>query len=136
MENKRVFKWRLPLFNMARGSKKVSKRVSKKDSSESKILAFVAVFLSIIGVLVAYIAKKDDKYVMYYARQSLVLFITWVIVWIIGMVLDIIPVLGSIINFGMLVGLVVLWIFGLVYSLSGEMKEIPVIGQYSSKLDF
>ena len=36
----------------------------KKD--DSTIYAFLATILSIIGFIIAIIAKKDDKYVMYY----------------------------------------------------------------------
>ena len=72
---------------------------------DSKVWAFLSVFLSVLGVVLAYLLKKDDSYVMHYAKQSLVLVVAWVILWVMG------------------------WI----YALSGEKKEIPVLGSFASK---
>ncbi len=101
--------------------------------AENKGFAFLAVFLGIIGFLIALLAKRDDKYVMYYAKQSLVLFIAYVIVSIVG---TIIPILGwfVILPIGGLVCLV-LWIIGLVYSVSGEKKPVPLIGGFADKIN-
>ena len=44
----------------------------------------------------------------------IILVVLWIILWII---------------------LVVLWIIGLVYSVSGNMKPIPVIGKYAEKIN-
>ena len=44
-------------------------------------------FLSIIGFLIALITKKDDKYVMFYAKESLVLFIAALALNIAGSIL-------------------------------------------------
>ncbi len=111
----------------------VKKTVSKND--DSKLFAFLAVFFTVIGFLIAYIAKKDDKYVMFYAKQGLVLFLCSVVVGIFGFVafsnmfLSMIYWLASI-------GLFILWIVGLVYSLSEEMKDIPIVGQFARKFNF
>src|SRR3989344_3433821 len=103
--------------------------VSKRED-DSKLFAFLAVLLSIIGFIIALAVKKDNKYVMFYAKQSLVLFIAWVILWVVSMILALIPIVGILIYWIAYILLVVLWIIGLVYSLSGEMKEIPVVGQF------
>ena len=67
----------------------MAKRGSKKSgqaklNSDSKTLAFIAAFFGIIGFIIAIIAKRDDKYVMYYAKHSLVIFIIAVIAGVIG----------------------------------------------------
>ena len=95
---------------------------------DSKLFAFLGVFLTLIGLLIVYLAKKNDKYAMHYAKQGLVLFIAWIVAWVVMMVLAFVPVLGWIIDAVLYILLVVLWIIGIVYSLSGEMKDIPVIG--------
>ena len=107
-------------------------KISKKgDKENSKLFAFLAVLLSIIGFILAIIVKRDDKYVMFYAKQSLGLFIAWVVVAVIGGILKaIIPFIGNVIYGIAAIILLVLWIFGLVYSLSGQMKEVPIIGSY------
>lgn len=106
---------------------------SKASSSEgdSKLFAFLATFLSILGFIIALLAKKDDSYVMFYAKQSLVLFLAGVILSIIA----IIPILGWIIYIVGGIILFVLWIISWVYALSGEQKEVPLLGKYAEKFN-
>lgn len=110
-------------------------KVTSKKSDDSKLFAFLAVLLSIIGFLFAYMAKKDDKYVMFYAKQSLVLFFAWLIVWVASLILAFVPVIGHLIIAIAYVGLFILWIIGMVYAFSGEMKQIPLVGQFASKFN-
>ncbi len=115
-------------------AKKKSKRGKKgkiKLQSDSKLWAFLAVFLSIIGFVLALLAKKDDEYVMYYAKQSFVIFISGLIVSAIAWI----PLIGWITFPILTLILFVLWIIALVYSISGEMKETPIIGEYGNKLN-
>ena len=114
----------------------MAKKVANSSKDDSNLFAFLAVLLSIVGFIIAYAAKKDNKYVMYYAKQSLVLFIGWVIAWVLGMILYMIPFLGMLIMWIVHIGLIVLWVIGLIYSLSGEMKEIPIVGQFAEKFNF
>ena len=106
-----------------------------KSDDDSKLFAFLAVLLSIIGFLIVLLAKKDDKYAMFYAKQSLVLFIAAIVVWIIDMVLVWIIIIGWIIMFLLGLGLVILWLMGLIYSLSGKETELPIIGGFAKKFD-
>lgn len=104
-------------------------------NSESKIFAFLGVFLTIIGFIIVILTRKDDKYAMYYAKQGLGLFIAGVLVWVITIILAFLLIgfiIGPILN----VVLLILWIIGIVYSLSGEMKPIPLIGRFAEKLNF
>jgi len=102
-----------------------------KKGDDNKLFAFLAVFLTIIGFIIAFAVKKNDKYVMHYAKQGLVLFIAWIIAWVAAMILAWIPVLGWVVMMALYLGILLLWIIGIIYSLSGEMKEIPLIGQYA-----
>lgn len=102
--------------------------------SDKKLFAFLGVFLTVIGFIIALALKKNDKYVMYYGKQGLVLFIAWMIAWVIGMVLIFIPVLGWLVMTILYLGVFVLWVFGLIYSLSGQMKPIPLIGNFADKI--
>lgn len=115
----------------------VKKKMEKSNKEDdSKLFAFLAVLLSVVGFIIAYAMKKDNNYVMFYAKQSLVLFIGWIALWIVGMVLGFIPFLGIMIHWILSLGLLVLWAMGLIYSLSGEMKNIPLVGDFAKKLDF
>ena len=106
-------------------------KASPKDSGESKVFAFLGVFLTIIGFIIVLLAKKDDKYAMYYAKQGLALFICWVVLFVIAWI----PILGWIIGFIGYIILLILWIMGLVYSLSGEMKPVPLVGTIADKFN-
>jgi uncharacterized membrane protein len=106
-----------------------------KKEDERKLFAFLGVFLTVIGFIIALVAKKDDKYVMFYGKQGLVLFIAWVILWVVSAIFMFIPFLGWAIATVLYLGVLILWVIGLVYSLSGEMKEIPIIGQFAKKIN-
>jgi uncharacterized membrane protein len=114
--------------------KKLKNKKEEKDEGDSKVFAFLATFLSIVGFIIALLAKRDDKYVMYYAKQSLVVFIAALIAWALGGALMWVPILGRLISFLISTLVVVLWIFSVIYSLSGEEKETPVIGKYARKI--
>lgn len=107
----------------------------RKSNDDSKLFAFLAVLLSIVGFLIALVAKKEDKYVMFYAKQSLVLFIIAIIVGVIHRIVSWIPIFGSIVSTALNIILVVLWVMGIIYSLSGEMKDIPLVGEYAKKIN-
>jgi len=98
---------------------------------DSKLFAFLGVFLTVIGFIIVYATQKKDKYAMFYAKQGLVLFIAWVIVSIIGWILAFIPVIGWILGTILYLILVVAWVLGMIYALSDEQKEIPLIGTYA-----
>ncbi len=101
-----------------------------KKEDDRKLFAFLAVFLTVIGFIIALAVKKNDKYVMFYGKQGLILFIASVVIWIIALV----PILGWILASVAWIGWIVLWVIGIVYSLSGDMKEIPIIGKYARKI--
>ncbi len=102
--------------------------------SDSKMFAFLGVFLGIIGFIIVMLTRKTDKYAMYYARQGLVLSIAWFIVYIIG---AFIPIIGwfVILPIGSIL-MLILWIVGIVNSLSGKEKPVPIIGRFAEKFIF
>ena len=103
--------------------------MSKKDD-DKKLFAFLGIFLTVLGFIIVYAAKKNDEYAMFYAKQGLVLFLLWVLISLIG----IIPVIGPIILVIGWILLVIAWVLGMVYSLSGEERNIPIIGQYAEMI--
>jgi len=105
-------------------SKKPAKKSKRED--DSKLYAFLATFFSIVGFIIALIAKKDNKYVMFYARQSLVIFIAWII----AEVFKSVDLVGWILK----VIVLIIWILSWVYALTGEERNIPVIGELAKKI--
>jgi uncharacterized membrane protein len=118
------------LFIMAK--KKVKRdsrnRFEKKSSSRDnrQLFAFIATFFTLIGFIIALILKRDDKYVMFYAKQGLVLFIGFVIAGFVGKL----PVIGWIYS----VFIVVLWILAWINALSGEERNTFIVGDIAEKI--
>lgn len=122
---------------------KVQATTTQKDIDENKIMAV----LSYIGILVLIplLAKKDSPYAQFHAKQGTVVLIASVGLGVISTVagfIAVIPVIGWII--GLLVGIaifiagigiLVLEIMGIINAVSGKMTELPVLGQYASKIN-
>jgi uncharacterized membrane protein len=95
-------------------------KADAKDVEENKVYAILA-YLGIL-VLVPILAAKESRFAQYHANQGLVLLITSIIcgfvIWI--------PVVGWLLGLGILV----LWVMGIVNAAQGEMKPLPVIGGF------
>jgi uncharacterized membrane protein len=120
---------------------------------EGKIFALLA-YLGIL-CLVPLLAKKDNKFAYFHAKQGLVLFIVEVVLFIvIAIVSVVIGIIGGIIGHGLgfitgilslllwllwllcVVGFLALSIMGIVNSLNGKYWEMPVLGKYAQKFKF
>ena len=114
---------------------------SKEEIDNGKLMAL----LSYIGILalIPYFAEKENKYVRFHAIQGLNLLIVNLVVSaasfvvaIVATILFIIPIIGWVLGFvlylviGLVpVGLLVISILGVVYSLQGNAKELPIVNQ-------
>ena len=102
-----------------------------KKSKDSVLRAFIAVFFSLIGFFIALILWRKDKYVMHYASESLVLFISFVI----ASVIDSLPLIGKFIGPIFIALVVVLWVISWINALSGEMRKTWIIGDIAEKIE-
>jgi len=100
---------------------------------DSKLFAFIAVLLSVLGFVIALLAKRDDKYVMFYAKQSIILFLTAIVAQVITFLLAI-TIIGIIAVPIVWLIYLVIWIIALVNSVSGKEKETPLVGQYARSI--
>lgn len=89
--------------------------------------------LSYIGilVLVPLLTVKDDEFVQFHAKQGLVLLIAAIVVSVIG----VIPFLGWFIALVGGLACFVLAVMGIINVLNGEKKPLPLIGQFSDKIN-
>ena len=89
-------------------------------SKEGKNIALIA-HITLIGWIVAIVMNNNTKseFASFYIRQMLGLML-------IALILNFIPILGWILNLGVLV----LWIMSLIGALNGEKKLTPVLGVY------
>ena len=113
-------------------NKKTTKKASKKKSDDSKLFAFIATFFSIIGFIIVIIVRGDDKYVMFYAKQGLILFVGQILISFISAI----PLIGWFVLGPILwVFFAILWIVTWINALSGKQKDTWLIGELAKKID-
>ena len=113
-------------------------------STSSRYLAFLSYLLSLPGALFVLLARRDDSFAIFHARQSLALVIValitpliWgVLAWGLAWIPLVGPMLGVIL-FALViatyVGLSFSWIAGMIYSLKGIVRPIPLIGARATR---
>ena len=104
-------------------------------SGESKFFAFLGVFLTLIGFLLALLMKRKDHYVIYYGKQGLILFFFGILLWILYFISDTFNLVNAdAVGTGFALLFIIAWTTGWIYSLSGYEKPIPVIGKLADKI--
>ena len=106
------------------------KKIEEEEILEGKAYAILS-YLWIL-CLVPLILKKDNRFVLFHAKQGLVLFIAELAVGFIG----VIPFIGwTILFFGtFLFG--ALSLVGIVQALLGNFWKMPVVGDIAEKISF
>jgi uncharacterized membrane protein len=117
---------------MARSKPAPAKRGSSRSDND-KLFALLGTGLPLVGYIVAVLAKKNSPYVQFYAKQGLVLFVTWIIALLVEWIFSFIPIIGGFLSMVIWVLYVIVWVVGIVNALSGEVKDLPVIGVYAGK---
>jgi uncharacterized membrane protein len=120
--------------SVKKNSKKVVSKSNLKNSktisNNSIVKAFVATFFSIFGFLIALIFWRRDDYAIFYAKQSMVLFIEALVVALIGGILTWVPIIGGAITFVLNLVIIILWVLTWVYALSGKKKKVFLVGNF------
>lgn len=107
----------------------LKRELDKKD--DKKLFAFLASFLTIVGFIIALVLKREDKYIMFYAKQGLILFVGQVIIGVISKI----PIIGWFILGPILLILwIILWIITWINALSGNEKKTWLIGDLAEKI--
>jgi uncharacterized membrane protein len=121
--------------NKSTKTKSASKKLNPQDElNDSKLWAILGFALPFIGFLLVFALKKEDKYALYYAKQGLAFFLLALIATIIDILFSWIIVVGWIIGTGLTIILIVLYIIGIINSLSGKEKSIPVVDLIADKI--
>lgn len=103
---------------------------SEKKQEKNTGMAIVAYIIFFVPLLTD---AKDDPFVKYHVKQGMVLAITAVLVSIIstffwrfflGWIFWIVDL-----------GLIILWILGIMNASSGKKEPLPVIGQFAEKIN-
>ena len=108
------------------------------NTTDNGKTAAIISYLSIIGWLIAYFAMhKDNKTELgsYQLRQTLLLNIAAIVIgWGVGFVLGILIVSTGIfaliyISYVLQLGILIIWIIGLIGAINGQKKPMPLIGE-------
>ena len=113
----------------------------------SKIAAFLAYLLLVIGWIYVLVARRNDRFAMFHVRQSITLVLATIVmsvVWVVfAWILGLVPLLGpplSIASFSLVIATLIyvfiLWIMGMVFALQSKTQAlpIPVIGRWMDRL--
>ena len=102
---------------------------------DGKTISIISYF-TWIGWIIAFVMYNSNKSQLaaYHLRQSLALMILGILVYIVQIMLIFIPFLGWAIAVLLWIGLVVLWVFGLIAAINGEQKPAPVIGPLAQNI--
>lgn len=117
--------------------------VSSADNG--KTVAIIS-YLSIVGWLIAYLAFHNEKKTelgSYHLRQTLLFYIACFGVYIIWSVIVVafllslslsLAGLAWVLSWVLYIGVIVLWIVGLIGAINGEKKPIPFIGEKAQSI--
>jgi uncharacterized membrane protein len=96
----------------------------------------IMLVLSYLGLLalIPLLVEKDDAEVQWHAKNGLLMFAGWIVLWIVLMILNFVPVLGTILSCGLLpilmLVIVVIHVIAIVKALKGERFMMPLVSEY------
>ncbi len=106
-------------------------------SEESRHFGFIAWLLGVLGVIIALVFKSDDEFVLFHAKQSLLMWaaiaVIWIIVWIFSFILYFTGLGLLAIIFWPIRALALLYgiamaIIGAIKAYNGEWWQAPIVG--------
>jgi len=106
----------------------MDEKTPKKETKKNTGMAIVAYILFFIPLLTD---AKNDPFVKYHIKQGFVLFIAGLITMVISW-MPIIHWFSWLLN----IGLLVLFIIGVLNVVNGKEKPLPLIGQFADKFKF
>lgn len=104
---------------------------SGDDRNNGKLCAVLSYL--IIGIIWYFVDEKmkQNDFVKFHVKQSLLLIIVNVVG---GLILGIIPVIGWLLLPFFGIATLILWVIGVINSLNGAKKDLPLIGSYADRL--
>ncbi len=111
--------------------------VSNAPAGEDRTVAILT-YITIIGFIVAIVMHSSKKTALgaYHLRQGLGLIVTGLVLWLPGIIISFIPFLNLLMVLMwpvIAIGLIVLWLMGLIAAVNGQQKPMPVLGESYQK---
>ena len=114
-------------------------------NASKRHLAFIAYLVPVLGWLYGLLFERKDEFVLYHAKQAMMLTITavvapvawavaaWILVWV--------PLVGPVLAatlFALVVltylSLAAVWIVGMINALTAQAKPLPVVGRWAERI--
>lgn len=116
-------------------------------NQSSRISAFLAYLLLIIGWLYVFLLNRNDRLAVYHAKQSIMIVLAAIatpVVWVVfSWLITFIPLVGAVLaiaSFALVIAtyfaLVVAWLVGMSYALQEKIKPVPLVGKWAEHLPF
>ena len=105
---------------------KEAKHATAEDIEKNKTMAILAYFIFFLPLLTD---SKNSTFAKFHANQSLMLVIASFVGWTAATVLTVV-LIGFLLMPIVAIGVLVLWIMGIMAASSGEMKRLPLIGNF------
>ena len=105
---------------------KISRAVDVKQNRPLAVVCYLWIF-----AFVPFILGKKDPFILFHAKQGIVLAIAWFLVWVIG----IIPILGWLVFFFGGIILLVVNLMAIIKAWHGEEWKIPYLYDYVKVLN-
>jgi uncharacterized membrane protein len=106
-------------------------------NENTKTVAVVS-YIFFIGWIVALVLHSNEQekssLASFHLRQSLGIHITGLIIWCANIVLIFIPFIGWLISFCLGIGLLIIWILGIIAASNAEEKTVPIVGNTFQEL--
>lgn len=102
------------------------------QSGSSNTGMAVLAYLGILVVIPLVSDAKNDPFVKFHAKQGLVLLICEIVGWAILAI----PLLGWVAGPIIELGSLIMIILGIINVVNGQMKELPIVGQFVRNFNF
>lgn len=96
-------------------------------TEEEKLWGFIAWLIPLIGGIIGLVIKQGSNYVRHWSYLSIGFFIVLVIGQVINIVFSFIPFIGRLLVVLVDLGLLVIWIIGILRSLEKNLWKPPII---------
>ena len=104
-----------------------SEAVAAAAATEDRTVAILS-YITLIGFIAAIFMHQNHKTQLgaFHLRQMLGMVLTSAA----GAVFGVVPILGWIVWFLVVIGVFVLWLLGLLAALKGDMRPVPILGAH------
>jgi len=97
---------------------------------QANVAALLSYALGFITGIIFYLLEKENKFVRFHAMQSTV---TFGALWLLGMIVWVIPIIGAIIAPVIYIAEFILWIVLMIKAYQGEYFKLPIAGDIAEK---